>query len=421
MASSSLVGTRLGKYELQAEIGRGGMGAVYKAYDSALDRSVAVKVLAPHLVWEPEFVERFLREARAAARLEHPNIVTIYDVGQEGSWYYFVMEYLEGQSLTTLLANRPPMATQDALEILRPLADALDYAHGQGIVHRDVKPANVIIGPGGRVTLTDFGIAHATQATRLTRTGSVMGTPEYMSPEQALGRAVDKCTDQYSLAVVAYEMLAGKAPFQADSTPALLHKLVYDPPPPLREKRPDLPAGLEPVLARALAKDPKQRYGNCCELLSALEPALVPLSQEQKELATAVRPRQPRGGLKGIPAWSWGVGAAVVVALAIVVGIALLPGTQSEAPVAVPTTQGPSKSPPAPTGTAEPADAARATEAPEAPPTSEPTAMARAADTPDAAGAPQPTPPPYLQPVTLVELSASGNTVTDNFTLPSCD
>ena len=187
MDSNDLTGTQIGKYELRAEIGRGGMGTVYKGYDQMLDRYVAVKILAPHLVWEKEFVERFLREARAAARLKHPHIVTIHDVGQEGGWYYFVMEYLEGETLTDLIRRRGPLPPDEVLSILRPLAEALDYAHHRGLVHRDVKPANIIVGSEGQVTLTDFGIARATQETRLTATGTVVGTPEYMSPEQIKG------------------------------------------------------------------------------------------------------------------------------------------------------------------------------------------------------------------------------------------
>jgi phosphate/phosphite/phosphonate ABC transporter binding protein len=264
------IGTRLGKYEIQAEIGRGGMGAVYMGYDPMLDRSVAVKILAPHLVWEKEFVERFLREARAAARLKHPNVVIIHDVGQDGDRYYFVMEYLEGQTLTDLIQQRGPMAVDEVLRILRPLADALDYAHQRGLVHRDVKPGNVIVGPAGGVTLTDFGIVRAAQETRLTATGTVVGTPEYMSPEQAKGLAVGACCDQYSLAVVAYEMLTGRVPFEAESTLALLHKIAYDPPPPLRQARPDLPVEVEEVLVKALAKEPGDRYGTASAFVDAL-------------------------------------------------------------------------------------------------------------------------------------------------------
>jgi hypothetical protein len=275
MAGMNLVGTRLGKYEIRAEIGRGGMGAVFKGYDPALDRYVAVKVLAPHLVWKEEFVQRFVREARAAARLKHPGVVTIHDVGQEAGWYYFVMEYLEGETLNQLVQNRGPLPPNEVMDVLRPLADALDYAHHRGLVHRDVKPANVIVGPGRMVTLTDFGIAWAAQETRLTATGTIVGTPEYMSPEQARGLAVDARSDQYSLAVVAYEMLSGQVPFEADSTLALLHKVVYEPPPPICQIQAALPAGVETVLAKALMKEPGDRYASAGAFVNALGEALA--------------------------------------------------------------------------------------------------------------------------------------------------
>jgi len=271
----NLVGTRLGKYEIHAEIGRGGMGAVYKGYDPALDRYVAVKVLAPHLVWEKEFVQRFVREARAAARLKHSGIVTIYDVGQEGGWYYFVMEYLEGETLNEFVGHRGRLLPVEVIRILRPLADALDYAHHRGLVHRDVKPGNVIVGPEGPVTLTDFGIARAAQETRLTATGTIVGTPEYMSPEQVRGLAAGARSDQYSLAVMAYELLSGQVPFDADSTLALLHMVVYEPPPLICQACPDLPAGVDAVLNKALSKDPGDRYATCSAVVDALDRALA--------------------------------------------------------------------------------------------------------------------------------------------------
>ena len=294
METGNLAGTRLGKYELRTEIGRGGMGSVYKAFDPSLDRFVAVKILAPHMAWETEFVERFLREARAAARLRHPSIVTIHDVGQEGGWYYYAMEYLEGQTLAQLIRERGPMAVEEILVILRPLAEALDYAHGQGLIHRDIKPSNVIIGPTGRPTLTDFGIARAARETRLTSTGAIVGTPEYMSPEQVRGTAVDKRSDQYSLGVVAYEMLAGEVPFQADSTAAMLHMVVYEPPPPLRQSRPDLSLGVEDVLRRSLAKEPGERFGSCIEFVDALErPPESPLFSAYAPAPPAYTPAAP--------------------------------------------------------------------------------------------------------------------------------
>ena len=349
--NGSLSGTRLGKYEIQAEIGRGGMGAVYKGYDPTLGRYVAVKVLAPHLVWEQEFVERFLREARAAARLKHTNVVTIHDVGQEAGWYYFVMEYLEGPTLTTIIQERGALPPDEVLSILRLLADALDYAHSRGLVHRDVKPGNVIVDPAGQATLTDFGIARAARETRLTATGAIIGTPEYMSPEQAKGLAVDARSDQYSLAVVAYEVLSGKVPFEAESTLALLHKIVYDPLPPIREIQPDLPAGVEAVLKKALGKDPGDRYEDVSTFVEALgralageevvkEPTLVlrPEVPVEPERAVASTPRPAPGRTKvlrdeqptapsrrRVLAWAWALGGLAAVVVLTVLFLALRP------------------------------------------------------------------------------------------------
>lgn len=272
--TNELVGNRLGKYEIQAEIGKGGMGVVYRGYDPLLDRKVAVKVLAPHLVWEPGFIERFLREARAAARLKHAGIVTIYDVGQQGNSYYIVMEYLDGHTLAQVIQGRGALPGQQTVSILRRLAEALDYAHQCELVHRDVKPGNVVVNPSGHVTLTDFGVARAAQETRLTTTGAMIGTPKYMSPEQARGEAVDHRTDIYSLGVVAYEMLAGQAPFEATTPHAVLHQLIYEPPPPVRSRRPDLPEEVNASLARALAKTPTARYATAKDFVDALARAL---------------------------------------------------------------------------------------------------------------------------------------------------
>ncbi len=275
MENNNLINTTLGKYRIDFEIGRGGMGTVFRGYDPDLHRYVAVKVLAPHLAWDEMFVERFLREARAAARIKHPNIVTIHDVGQQAGWHYFVMEFLEGRSLTQLIEQQGSFRPQQVLAILRPVASALDFAHHNGLIHRDIKPGNIIVGPRGHVTLTDFGIARAAQETRLTGTGMIVGTPEYMSPEQAQGLTVDARSDQYSLAVVAYEMLSGEVPFKADSTLALMYKVVHEPPPPISQARPDLPAGVQPTLERALAKEPGARYPTVTACVETLEQALA--------------------------------------------------------------------------------------------------------------------------------------------------
>jgi branched-chain amino acid transport system substrate-binding protein len=275
--NDDLVGRQLGKYEVRAEVGRGGMGTVYLALDPLLQRRVAVKVLAPHLVWQPGLIERFLREARAAARLKHPNIVTIYDVGQDGNTYYFVMEYVEGQSLATALRQRGPMSPGGAVRLLRRLASALDYAHGQGLVHRDVKPGNILLGPGGEPALGDFGIARAAEDARLTTTGTLVGTPDYMSPEQARGDEVDHRTDLYSLAIVAYESLGGQPPFGGSTPHGVLYRQVHEAPPPLRQARPQdpaWPAAVDAVLQKALAKDPGDRYQTAAAFVDALAHAL---------------------------------------------------------------------------------------------------------------------------------------------------
>ncbi len=265
----------LGKYKILEEIGRGGMGAVYKAHDPFLDRTVAIKLLAPHLVLEPGFVERFLREARAAGRLQHPNIIPVYDVGQEGSNYYFVMACLPGASLKQRIAQKGRLEPVEALPILRQLADALDYAHGKGLVHRDVKPANVMFDERGQAVLMDFGIVKAVEESRLTGTGASVGTPHYMAPEQVKGAEVDARADQYALAIVAFEMLTGNVPFDATTTTAVLFKQVNDPPPSICKLCPDLPRAVEGVMNRALAKSPDKRYATCGEFVKALEPALA--------------------------------------------------------------------------------------------------------------------------------------------------
>ncbi len=273
--TENLIGSQLGKYQIQSSLGRGGMGMVFLGYDPQLDRKVAIKVLAPHLVWEEGFVERFLREARAAARIKHPNIVTVYDVGQEQERFYFVMEYIEGRTLGEHIRQRGALPIEEVLSILHPLADALDYAHRQGLVHRDIKPGNIMVAEGLRVTLTDFGIARAAEETRLTTTGTLMGTPEYMSPEQAWGEEIGYQTDLYSLAVVAYEMLSGHVPFSGTTPHAVLYKQIHEPPPPIRQSRPELPPAVEAVLSRALDKTPDKRHGTTQAFVDALDAALA--------------------------------------------------------------------------------------------------------------------------------------------------
>ncbi len=266
-------GERLGRYDLLVELGRGGMGAVFSARDLELDRVVAIKVLAPLLASDSGFVERFRREARTVAQLRHPNIVVLHDWGNQDGVPYLVMELLAGQSLKELIRQRGRLPVPMVLATIQQCASALDYAHGRGLVHRDVKPANVMIDDGGHVTLTDFGIARAAGGGQLTATGGVVGTPEYLSPEQAQGRPVDGQSDVYSLGITLYELLVGQVPFRADSTPGILYMHVHTPPPPLGLVRPDLPPAVTQVVERGLAKDPASRYPTAGALAADLEAA----------------------------------------------------------------------------------------------------------------------------------------------------
>ncbi len=266
----SAVGTQ---YLVDAEIGRGGMAVVYRATDLRLHRRVAIKVLPPELAFNADVRERFLREASTAAQLTHPGIVPIYTVDEREGIVYFVMALVEGESLAARLAREPRLPVDQTRQILAGVADALAYAHAQGVVHRDVKPDNIMLDRGtGRTMVTDFGIARAAQGdTRLTVTGVAIGTPAYMSPEQALGeRELDGRSDIYSLGVIGYQMLAGETPFKASNTPAMLVKHVSETPRPLATLRPDVPAGLAYAIARALAKKPEDRWPDALAFRSAL-------------------------------------------------------------------------------------------------------------------------------------------------------
>src|SRR5579872_5116436 len=258
-------------YQVNAEIGRGGMAVVYRAMDVRLKRAVAIKVLPPELAFREDVRRRFLREAQTAAQLSHPNIVPIYSVDERDGIVFFVMGLVEGESLAARIA-RGPLSIADARRILGDVAGALAYAHAHGVVHRDVKPDNILLErESGRPMVTDFGIARAVEAdSRLTVTGIAVGTPAYMSPEQALGeRDVDGRSDIYSLGVVAYQSLAGMLPFQAGNTPAMMMKHISETPRPLRSLRPDVPPPLEGAIARALVKRPEDRWPTATALRDA--------------------------------------------------------------------------------------------------------------------------------------------------------
>jgi len=273
----SLIGETLGKYRILAYLGRGGMADVYQAHQPGLERSVAVKVLHRHLSDDKDFVGRFEREAAAVARLRHPNIVQVYDSGSEGDSHYMVMELIEGRTLEVELqeCNQQGQlfSLAETTRVVDLLSGAIDYAHSQEMFHRDLKPANIMFAAGGRVVLTDFGVARIVDGTRYTATGALIGTPAYMSPEQCQGERGDARCDIYSLGVILYKMVTGRTPFESDTPFGLLLSHVNDPVPPPTTVNPDLPSAVELVILKALSKSPDDRYQTAGEMAAALRHA----------------------------------------------------------------------------------------------------------------------------------------------------
>ena len=268
-----LIGKTLGQYQILELAGQGGMAKVYKAYQPSLNRYVALKVLPEYLAHDAEFVDRFRQEALAAAALRHPNIVVIYDIGEADNLHYIATEFLEGQTLEQMLKQSGALSLPRVVSIVNQVASALEAAHEHGLVHRDIKPSNVFVNPREHVTLMDFGIVKAMSATRLTRTGMLVGTPEYMSPEQAEGLPLDWRSDLYSLGVMVYEMLTGHVPFDAPTPNAVLYAHVNKPPVPPSQLNPRIPPVIETVVLRALAKRPDDRFRSDAEFASALDQA----------------------------------------------------------------------------------------------------------------------------------------------------
>jgi len=260
-----------GRYALLARLGTGGMAEVWSAEDSQLGRQVALKMLHPRLAADHDFVERFRREASAAAKLQHPNIVQVYDRGESQGTYYIAMEYLRGSSLKDLV-RRGPLEPGHAVELIVQVLKGARFAHRRGIVHRDLKPHNVMLDDEGRVKVTDFGIARA-GASDMTETGSIMGTAQYLSPEQAQGHAVTERSDLYSIGVMLFELLTGRVPFEGESTVTIALRHVSEPPPTPSSVNPTVPPALDAVVLRALAKDPEQRFRNADEFIAALAAA----------------------------------------------------------------------------------------------------------------------------------------------------
>ncbi|MBI5952144.1 MAG: serine/threonine protein kinase [Chloroflexi bacterium] len=293
MSPSNLEGITLGKYRILEPLGRGGMAQVYKAYHPQLDRYMAVKILRSDLVESEEFLARFRHEAHAVSGLRHANIVQVFDFDMQDDYYYMVMELLEGDTLRSLLNNyrvrkqRMPLA--EIVRITKDVLSGLSYAHGEGIIHRDIKPANIMLTKKGQAVLTDFGIAQIVGSTQHTVSGALMGTLNYMAPEQGLKGECDTRSDIYSLGIVLYEMLTGYTPFDADTPLAILMKHLNDPLPLPTQVDPTLPLALEMIVLKALAKDPDDRFQSADEMRKALE-------NVEQNLSTDTRPNVPPPG-----------------------------------------------------------------------------------------------------------------------------
>jgi len=265
---------KIGKYKILGILGKGGMGIVYKALDPDIERDVAIKTIRFDTFTDgtekDDLMARFMREARAAGKLAHPNIVTIYEVGREKDVTYIVMQYIEGQNLQGLMHSGKKFSSQEIIELMRPICHSLDYAHENGIVHRDIKPANIMIDKSGKPFLADFGVARVETST-MTQAGTAVGTLSYMSPEQIQGQTVDGRSDIFALGVILYELLSGKKPFFGDNISTIVYKIVHEEPQRITEVNQDLPRGYESVIKKVLAKNPEDRYQTCQQLVSDLE------------------------------------------------------------------------------------------------------------------------------------------------------
>ncbi len=306
-----------GRYRIERRLGSGGMADVYCAYDHQLGRQIALKVLHRRFARDREFVERFRREASSAAGLQHPNVVGVFDRGEYDGTYYIAMEYLPGKTLKDVIREESPIDQLRAIDYAIQILQAASFAHRRGVVHRDIKPHNVIVGGDGRLKVTDFGIARA-GASEMTETGSIMGTAQYLSPEQAQGQRVGAQSDLYSIGVVLFEMLTGRVPFTGESAVSIALKHVSEEPPPLRALRPDAHPRLEQVVGRALLKDPAQRFASADEFIAALEQARAAIVSGDNSggTSTFVPVAPPEGDPRG-RRWPFVVLALVLLGLAL--------------------------------------------------------------------------------------------------------
>jgi len=324
--SSKMIGTVLsGRYRLEAKLGSGGMSTVYLARDTTLDRPVAVKVMHREMSEQADQLERFRQEARAVAKISHPNVVAVIDAGEDGGYPYIVFEYVEGETLKARINRVGALDVQESLAYAIEIARGLTVAHARKMVHRDIKPQNVLIDAEGRAKLTDFGISRQLEKDGLTATGRVLGTTDYVAPEQAMGRGADQRSDIYSLGVVLFEMLTGHVPFQADSQVGVAMKHVNEELPDVQADRPELSAATALVVERATAKDPTKRYADIGEMIDDLSTALEveaaragSTTGEATSVLEAVPPAKRKLSTKA--RWSWGlIGLALAIAVAVVV------------------------------------------------------------------------------------------------------
>ena len=324
------------RYELEELVGHGGMSSVYRAHDSLLERYVALKVLHEQYSEDEDFVERFKREARSVAQLQHPNIVTVIDRGEEDGRQYIVFEFIDGENLKELVVRKGRLAVHDALEIALEVAQGLAFAHDHGLVHRDVKPQNVLLNGDGRAKVTDFGIARSLDVEQgVTQTGTVLGTSNYIAPEQASGKHVDQHSDVYSLGVVLYEMLTGQLPFPGESFVAVALKHVNEPPPSVLDVRGDIPIRVAEAVDRALEKEPERRFPTMDAFAAELDACLGELDRGGDGAVTMVVPAKQRlarpPARRSVPRLPLGIGMIALVAIAgIVVGLLTLGGTKGQ-------------------------------------------------------------------------------------------
>ncbi len=327
--SSKMIGTVLsGRYRLEAKLGSGGMSTVYLARDTTLDRPVAVKVMHREMSEQADQLERFRQEARAVAKLSHPNVVSVIDAGEDGGYPYIVFEYVEGETLKARINRIGALDVQEALAYAIEIGRGLTVAHARRMVHRDIKPQNVLIDSEGRAKLTDFGISRQLEQDGMTATGRVLGTTDYVAPEQAMGHGADQRSDIYSLGVVLYEMFTGEVPFAADSQVGVAMKHVNEELPDVQAERPELSAASALVVERATAKDPAQRYADVGEMIDDLSTALEveaaragSTTGEATSVLDAVPPAKRK--LSSRARWSW-----AAIALVVVIGAGALAATQ---------------------------------------------------------------------------------------------